>query len=131
MEEIARLGIGAGPDGDRQHHDVAGGEARDRQRPHQVAQAYRPSPSVVGIVEVGFEARVVQRGEQGGGASPRQATVTRRVERLTRARSTPGRPPSDALDPRDAGAAMDSGHAELVLPQAGRDLAACQQQFVA
>ena len=129
MEEIARLGIGAGPDGDRQHHDVAGGEARDRQRPHECAER--------AILRGGTESwrwaskpASFNAASSAGGAAPCQATVTRRVERLTRARVDVRQITQNTLDPRDTGAAVDPGHAEVALPQAGRDLAACQQQFV-
>ena len=71
VEEIARLGIGARPDGDRQHHDVAGGEARDRQRPHEFAQSAVLRRGV-GIVEMGLEARVVQGCDEAA-AAPRRA----------------------------------------------------------
>ena len=129
MEEIAHLGIGAGPDGDRQHHDVAGGEARDRQRPHEDAQGTVRRRGV-GSVQMGFEARVVQ------GRKQRRWRRAMPGDRHTPGREVDARPrdirqtAQDSLYPRDTGAAVDPGHAEVALPQAGRDLAACQQQFV-
>ena len=114
VEQVARAGRHAlawpGPDRDREQHDVAGGKARDRHgaqqrlrsrhRPPIAARTDRTAPA--GIRDAGCG-----RSGRTGSASPwRQARVRRRVDRLTRACSTPRLAQQALLDQPDAGAAL-------------------------
>ena len=130
MEKVARFGIRARPYGDRKHHDVARGKSGDRKRPHEFPQN-TVFPSTREIVEVGVETRLVQCRDEGW------RCIAPPDDRDAPGRQIDPRPldlrqaAQDALDPGDARAAMDRRHAELVLPQAGPQGTARQQQFVA
>ena len=130
MEDIARPGIGARPDGDRKHHDIARRKSCDRERPYEFAQGAVFAVAAE-IVKVGFESRIVQCLDErrrriaspGDGDAPGRQVDARPLD--------PRQTVQDALDPGDAAAAVDRGHAELVLSQAGCEHPARQEQFVA
>ena len=86
------LGV-PGPDRDREEHDVGGGEAGDG----EAAQELRLAPGIECREPAGIERHdaVAEAGDDRRHArrraapSPRQATASRRVDRLSRALSTP------------------------------------------
>ena len=130
VEQVAGCGLRAGPDRDRQQHDVAGREARDGERADQFRHGavFRIRGDIV-------EMRFVSDRPQGFDQWRRRA-VSAPADR-----HAPGR----EIDPRlldsrqgterlfdrlDAAAAMNGGDGEVSLAQAAADVAAREQQLV-
>ena len=130
VEQVAGCRLRAGPDRNRQQHDVAGREAGDGERADQFRQgAVRCVRSH--IVEMRFVADPAQRLDEG----------RRRAIGAPADRDPPGREIDPRLlDPRqgaerlfdllDAAAAMDGRDGEAGLAQAFADVAARKKQFI-
>lgn len=122
MEEIACGRVRTRPDGRGKQHDVGRRKARHRDRTDQLLQNGIPFPLTV-REDVRLVAALADRAHQFSTVAALssdlcfQTIETRRVERLTRARSTVrlGSFPQRRLDGRDASTAVNAGHAEIRL----------------
>ncbi len=130
MEQIARRGLGARPDGDREQHDVSGGEAGNGQRANQfgkravlvrrrrVVQVGRIAQADQGLDQGGrrVAGTPMHRGPLGGQVDPRMRHARQGGQRL--------------LDPLHASAAVDRRHGQIDLAQSGSGRPAGQPQLL-
>ena len=134
MEEVPRRGVGPGPDGDRQEHDVGGPEAGDRQRRQQSGR-FPPGANGFQVAEIDGRARIAERVQCAGddrrrdfgGACDHGHPAQGEVDPN---RGDAGQGLETGFDGRQAGAAANAGHRQDIGHRAVRGLPPGMAQFL-
>src|SRR5262245_48652483 len=128
MEDVARRGIGTGPDRNRKHHDVTRGEAGDGKRAHQSSQEI---VLLLGadVVKVRFIAGGFQHVDERRRVVATPADRDALGRKIDSSLLDAGKQAEGPFDLLNAAAAVDRRYGQIALPQSLAENTAREKHF--